>query len=132
MPAIGGSIELVRLQGRGFPVAADADSQRKYGGFQNEVQANGDASARLIKTRETWSITGLTVQIDDARADQEYLQDLANLPEFFSVAVTYASGVVLQGVGQIVDDLEASSQSATASLSLSGPGVLTKQVGGFV
>ena len=48
MPAVGGSIESVTLNGRPFPVAADAEAQRKLGGWENEVQANGDGfTARL-------------------------------------------------------------------------------------
>ena len=60
MAAIGGSIQEVALQGRTFAVAADAESQRKLGGFENEVQPNGDGmTARLIKTRVTWMLDGL-------------------------------------------------------------------------
>jgi hypothetical protein len=33
MTAVGGSIESVSLQGRTFAVAADAESQRKLGGW---------------------------------------------------------------------------------------------------
>ena len=33
MAAVGGSIESVELEGRGFPVASDAEAQRKLGGF---------------------------------------------------------------------------------------------------
>ncbi len=45
MAAVGGSIESVTLDGRTFAVAADAEAQRKLGGFENEVQANGDGTA---------------------------------------------------------------------------------------
>ena len=71
MAAVGGSIESVNLSGREFAVAADAEAQRKLGGFENEVQANGDGTARLIKTRVPLSLDGLTIEIDDDRGDQE-------------------------------------------------------------
>ena len=61
MAAIGGSLESVSLDGREFPVAADAEVQRKLGGFENEVQASGDGSARMVKTRVPWSLDGLVV-----------------------------------------------------------------------
>ena len=77
MPAVGGSIESVNLSGREFAVAADAEAQRKLGGFENEVQANGDGTARLIKTRVPLSLDGLTIEIDDDRGDQEFLQDFS-------------------------------------------------------
>ena len=128
MAAIGGSIESLTLGGRIFAVAADAEAQRKLGGFENEVLANGDnATARLIKTSVPLSLDGVTIEIDDSRADQEFLQELANRKDYFVIAITYASGITYQGSGQIVGENPASSQSATAPVSLMGPGTLTRQ-----
>jgi hypothetical protein len=127
MTAVGGSIESVNLSGREFAVAADAEAQRKLGGWENEVQANGDGTARLIKTRVPLSIAGLTIEIDDDRGDQEFLQDLADQNDFWPLGITYASGNTYQGTGQIVGENPASSQSATAAIDLMGPGKLTKQ-----
>lgn len=127
MTAVGGSVESVSLDGREFPVAADAEIQRKLGGFENEAQANGNGTARLIKTRVPNSFTGLVVEVDDSRGDHEFLQELSNRFDFFPVAVTYASGVTYQGVSQIVSELQVSSQSATAAFDMMGPGELTKQ-----
>lgn len=126
MAAIGGSIESVTLRGREFAVAADAEAQRKHGGFENEVMANGDGTARLIKTRVPLSLTGLTLVIDDTRGDHEFLQNLANLKDFFPIAITYASGESYGGTGQITGELQSSSQAATAQVNLSGPGILTR------
>lgn len=127
MAATGGSIESVTLQGRVFAVASDADVQRKLGGFENEVQANGDGSSRMIKTRVPWSLDGLVVEVDDIRGDHEFLQALSNENENYPVTITYANGVVYQGTGQIVGEFQASSQNATASVNLMGEGVLTPQ-----
>ena len=128
MAAIGGSIQEVALQGRVFAVAADAESQRKLGGFENEVQPNGDGmTARLIKTRVTWMLDGLMFEMDDSRGDHEFLQDLANQNDYFPVSIVYASQEVYQGTGQITGEVQTSSQSAMASVSLMGPGVLTRQ-----
>lgn len=127
MPAVGGSIEAITLDGRNFAVAADAEGQRKLGGFENEVQSNGDGTARVIKTRVPLGIDGLTIEIDDDRGDQEFLQALADRNDFFPIALSYPSGAVYQGSAQIVGENPASSQSATAAISLMGPGVLTKQ-----
>lgn len=125
--AIGGPIESVGLKGRQFAVAADADSQRDIGGMSNEIQMNGDSSARMIKTRKPWIISGLSLQVDDERGDHEFLQALADLTDFFPIEVTYPSGKVYQGRGTITGDLQASSQSATGDVTLSGPGKLTQQ-----
>ena len=127
MSAVGGSIESLTLDGRNFAVAAEAEGNRKLGGFENEVQANGDGTARIIKTRVPLSFDGITVEIDDDRGDQEFLQALTNRNDFWPVAISYASGAVYQGTAQIVGETQASSQNATASLSLMGPGILTKQ-----
>lgn len=127
MTAVGGSIESISLDGRTFSVPADAEATRKLGGWENEVQANGDGTARLIKTRVPLSIDGLTVSIDDTRGDAEFLQDLQNLKDFFTISITYASGVTYQGRAQLVGETGASSQSTTAPISLQGPGILTRQ-----
>ena len=96
MPATGGSIESVTLDGREFPAAADAEAQRKLGGFENEVQPNGNGTARVIKTRVPWSLDGLTIEIDDSRGDHEFIQELADRNTEFPVALTrfrrYLSG----------------------------------------
>ena len=127
MSATGGSIESVSLRGREFPVAADAEAQRKLGGWENEVQSNGDGSARIIKTRVPLSIDGLMLNTDDDRGDQEYLQGLADETDFFAINITYASGNTYQGTAQLVGEISAGSQNATTSVSLAGPGKLTKQ-----
>ncbi len=127
MAATGGSIESVTLDGRNFPTATDAEVQRKLGGFENEVLANGDGSGRLIKTRVPLSLDGLVVEVDDDRGDQEFLQALSNRNDFFPISITYASGLTYQGRAQIVGEMQASSQSASASVNLMGPGELTKQ-----
>lgn len=123
----GGSIEAVTLDGRTFAVAGDADSQRKMGGFENEASPNGDGSARLIKTRVAWSLSDLTVDTDDQAGDSDFLQALADRNDFFPVTITYASGAIAQGTGQVTGELQASSQNATTALSLAGSGKLTFQ-----
>ena len=75
----------------------------------------------------TWGISGLAVSIDDTRGDQEFLQELADLKDFFPIAVTYPSGEVFQGSGQIVGEAPAGSQNTTAPINLGGPGKLTRQ-----
>lgn len=127
MTAIGGSIESVTLAGREFAVAADAEANRKMGGFENEVLANGNGTARLIKTRVPMAIDGLTLVVDDARGDHEYLQALSNRNDFFPVGITYVSGLTYGGTGQITGELQSSSKATTAQVSLMGPGVLSKQ-----
>lgn len=127
MAGVGGSVESVTLDGRIFPVAADAEINRKLGGFENEIQSNGDGSARLIKTRTPLALDGVVVDNDDARGDHEFVKALADRNDFFPIAITYASGTTYQGSAQISGEIQASSQNATLTFSLMGPGVLTPQ-----
>ncbi len=127
MPAIGGSIESVTLDGREFAVTADAEALRKLGGFENEVMMNGNGTARLIKTRVPLGIDGLVIETDDSRGDSEFIKELTDRNDFFPVAITYASGITYQGTAQVTGENASSSQSATQAISLMGPGILTRQ-----
>lgn len=127
MTAIGGTIRKVTIDGRSFGVAADNDVNRKLGGFENEIQPNGNNTSRLIKTAINWTISGLQLSIDDSSGDHEFLQERADSLAFFNVTITMASGKVYQGSGQIVGEFQVSSQSATASMDLGGQGRLTPQ-----
>lgn len=127
MAGIGGPIADLTLKGRYFSVAEDAESNRKIGGFENEVQMNGDRTGRLIKSAVPWGADGLTVACDDDNEDQEFLQNLANENGFFAITVGYVSGAVWQGDGQIVGEIAYSSKNATATVALKGTGIFTKQ-----
>jgi hypothetical protein len=127
MPAVGGSIQSISIRGRIFPVASDAEANKKLGGWENEVQANGDGTARLVKTRVPWSIDGLQIEINDSRADHEFLKEIANSFDFVPITMELASGVVYEGTGQISEEVTSSSQSATATITLMGPGDLVQQ-----
>ena len=125
--AVGGPIESMGLGGREFAVAQDAEVNRKLGGFENEVQSNGDGTARLIKTRVPLQLDGMTLVIDDDRGDQEYLQELQDGKDFFPITITYASGATYGGSGQLTGETQYSSANATATANVQGPGKLRKQ-----
>lgn len=128
MVAIGGSLESISIEGRSFAVAADAEANRKLGGYENEVQSNGDGSARIIKTRVPWMLDGVVVEIDDSRNDQEFLQNLADQNAFATILLVEASGDAYQGTGQLTGEMQKSTQSSTMPLSIMGTQALTKQV----
>lgn len=127
MSAVGGSVQDVTIRGRLFSVAADADVTIRSGGYTNEAQANGDGTARLVKTRTTWALEGVVVAIDHDRGDLEFLQEIANSKDFHAISITLASNVTYQGRGTVTGDLGAGTQNATATVSLTGPGELTQQ-----
>ena len=124
---IGGSIESITVDSQIFAVAADADATMSLGGWTNEVQPNGNGTSRIIKTRIPWTLTGLTVAIDDAARNHEFLQEIADGNVYVPCTIRMASGIVYQGTGTITENVERSTQSATASVSLSGQGTLTQQ-----
>ena len=124
---IGGSIESISVDAQLYAVAADADATMSLGGYTNEVQPNGDKTSRIIKTVIPWTLSGLTVSIDDDSANQESLQAIADGNVWVPCTIRMASGVTYQGTGTITDNIERSTQSATCTLSLSGQGTLTQQ-----
>jgi hypothetical protein len=126
-PAVGGPIQSVSIRGRIFAVASDADAAKKLGGFENEVQPNGNGSARMVKSRVPWSVEGLQLEVSDARGDHEFLQEIADGFEWVAITMDHASGVTYQATGTVSGEVPASSQNATASISLSGPGTLSQQ-----
>lgn len=127
MPAIAGSMESITIDGRSFAVTADADTARKLGGFENEIQPNGDGTSRTVKTRVPWALSGVVVEIDDTLGDQEFLQDLQDSNRNVPITATYVNGSVWQGTGQVIGEVVFNNQSSTASLDLSGSGRMTKQ-----
>jgi len=127
MAAVGGSIESVSIDGRNFAVAADADSNRKIGGTENDVQANGNRTARIIKTAVTWKLDGLTLSVNDFLGDHEFLQSVSDKKDFSVIKLIYASGAVWQGSGTITGELQYSSQNTLASVEFMGTGILTQQ-----
>lgn len=124
MSAIGGPVQAISIDGREFKVTADADIGRKMGGFENEYQSNGDGTARLIKKVVPWALGSVTVEIDDDRNDQEYLEDKKDAQKDLDISITMASGKVYAGTGQITGELSVSSANASASFELTGPGKL--------
>lgn len=123
----GGSIQEITIRGRRFAVAADADSNRKLGGFEKELAANGDGSARPISTRVPWKLDGLMLDVDDDRGDHEFLQGVADSPQFDTVTITYVTGYTWQGSGTITGEINYSSKNGTCSVTLEGGGKVSKQ-----
>lgn len=127
MAVIGGPIESVGINGRTFAVTADTDSNRKIGGYENEVLAFGDGSSYMKKTRVPFSVDGITIGIDDTRGDHEYIEEVKAMTDFVPVTVTYASGAVWQGSAQITGETAYSSANGTMGIALSGTGSFTQQ-----
>lgn len=123
-----GSIVEISIDGRSFKAASDADGSTKYGGIENEFQANGDGeTGRLIQTRVGWSLTGVSIAIDDENDDLEYCEEIKRSGRFVPIKAVYADGTVRSGRGNITGELTVSSMSGTADMSFEGAGVFAKQ-----
>lgn len=127
MAATGGPIKEVYIYGRRFAVAQDADVSRSLGGFTKTLESNGDGTVREIMAREHWMVGGLTLNCDDGRDDQKYLQDIQDTPGMGDIAVVFASDETFAGVGTLVEKLEFSSQKSTVAVTLGGEHKLERQ-----
>ena len=123
----GGSIQEVTINRRRFAVAADADSNRKLGGFENEVSPNGDGSARKIMTRVAGQLDGLVLAVSDDSGDHEFLQDVCDNPAMVPITITYVTGYTWQGVGTITGELSYSSKNGTCGVTLQLQDRMSKQ-----
>lgn len=127
MSAVGGPIESISIAGRIFPVVGDADATIDLGGSTVEYQPNGNGTSRRILTAKPWKVSGISVEIDHNRADQQFLQANSNGIDDKAITVTLASGHTYQGTGGISGDLAFSSMNTKCDLELSGPGALELQ-----
>ena len=125
--ATGGSVESISLDGRVFAATADTDPGRKIGGFENEIQPNGDGTARMVKTRVAWSLTDVSISVDDTIDDDTFIQELIDGDAFIPITISMASGTVYQGTGQVTGENPTSAQSTSKTVNLGGPGQLTRQ-----
>jgi hypothetical protein len=124
---IGGSIEQASIRGRLFAATADADVTRKLGGFENEVQSNGNGTIRIIKIRVPWVLSDVVLEVNDIRGDQEFLQEVADDLDPVDITITLASGLVYQAEGTITGEVNYSTNAGTATVTLSGGGKMTRQ-----
>jgi hypothetical protein len=119
MPA-GGSVQGVTIKGRYFPVDAEADVNKTLSGFTNEIKPNGDGSQRMIKSVKTGKLESIKVQIDNARQDLEFLQEVADSLDFVDVDLTEIDGTIYSGSMQLTGDIKASTKESTAEITLEG------------
>lgn len=124
---VGGSVIGVSINGRHFSAASDADAGRMLGGSTNEVESNGDGTARILKTTMPWSMEGLNVSIDDDNGDAEFLQDVSDGNVFVPMLFTFAAGNDYSGEGQLTGDFPTQNAAQTAAISVKGTGKLSKQ-----
>ncbi len=123
---IGGTIEMISLDGSSFSVPEDVDCQIKMGGFENEVLANGDGTGRVKRMRVMWSVKSGKLAVSFADGDPALIQELADRGTQFPIVIKLADDSKLNGVGTIIGEVVMSSAESTATLELSGSGTLSQ------
>lgn len=127
MTVIAGPVEEITIDGRRFTVTADNDTERDLGGCTVELLPNADRTVRKKKTPKPWKLSGLSVEVSDARSDQEFLNEKAEAPELYPITVTFSSGITYSGNGTVSGDVSFKSGSSTADIELSGEDKLEQQ-----
>lgn len=120
MAKASGPAESIIIKGRTFVCDAEADVKITLSGYSNEQKANGDGSSRTLKKREAGQVEGLTVVIDPARGDLEFLKEAQDSFDQLSFTLTLCSGDVFSGEGQITDRPEYDVKEGTAEIAIHG------------
>jgi hypothetical protein len=127
MTAIGGSPKEASLRGRILIPTADCDPLIKLGGTSNERLPNGNGTARIIRTAAPGGVESLVVEIDQAKDDASFLQEISDSGEFVDFSITLADDTVYGGKVCIAEMPGFNPKAASAELKLDAESKLAKQ-----
>lgn len=120
MAKVGSAFESITLNGRRFTCDAESEPEVDLSGFSNETAPNSDGTFRIKKTRKTQSIEGVTIQIDPALGDLDFINDLQNKLEPFSFTATRVDGGVYSGEVILTDDTKYKEKDGTMEINIQG------------
>lgn len=116
-----GPLETATIDGRTFPVDGEVDAAKALDGYTNEVKPNGQVgSFRIVKSRKPGRMNSIPLVMDDARGDEEFIQERMDSNDFFACLFTQSDGTVFSGNMQIVEDPETSTKEGTKEVSFMG------------
>jgi len=118
--ANGGPIESITIKGRRFAVDNESDMELNLGGFTNETKPNGDGSFRTVKARRLAMAKGGALSVDNDRADNEFLQEVADEIEPVDCDITLVDGTVYSGAMAIVGEFTYKTMDSVCEIELSG------------
>ncbi len=118
--ASGGPWESVVLNNRRFPIDGEANVMVSQSGYTNEIKVNGDKTVRQVKTAKAGKVKGLVLEIDNARGDNEFLQEIMDSSDFVAFYGTGVDGTVWEGTVQISGDPEKSEKEGTMEIEVHG------------
>lgn len=120
MSKAGGAAESAVINGRRFTCDGADEPKYKLPGFENEVVANSDGTFRQKKTRVVGTITDMNIVVDQARGDQEFIEESAASNDFFAISITQVDGTLISGNMQITDEKVVDGKANTMAISLAG------------
>lgn len=114
--ARGGAARQAIISGREFDPANESSPTIILSGVTKENMATGNGSMHTNSNRKLGGVDDLSLSLDGSRNDLEYLQELANGDEDFSLSVTLANGNTYSGTGQFEGEINFASNDGTISL----------------
>lgn len=120
MSKAGGAAESAVINGRRFTCDGADEPKYKLPGFENEVVPNSDGTFRQKKTRVVGTITDMNIVVDQARGDQEFIEESAASNEFLAISITQVDGTLISGNMQITDEKVVDGKANTMAISLAG------------
>lgn len=117
---IAGPFESHTIAGRRFVCDADDDAVLNMNGKENEVKPNGDSSNRVLQKRVPGVLEGTNIAFDQARGDEEFLNDIKDRGATVDYSGTTNDGVIYAGSVVITGPLKFSHKNGTVPVTLTG------------
>jgi hypothetical protein len=101
----GGDVRQYLISGREFDPVGGSSPTIMLSGFTNENLPTGNGKLHTVSRRKLGGFDGAVISLDSTRKDQEFIQNLINDGENFTVSLTLASGITYSGSGKIEGEL---------------------------
>ncbi|MBP5696925.1 MAG: hypothetical protein J6X11_09830 [Treponema sp.] len=116
----GSAFESITLNSRNFSCDAECEPEVDLSVFSNETASNSDGTFRVKKTRKVQSIESLTISVDPALGDLDFIMDLQTKLEPFPFTATSVDGRVYSGEVVITDDTKYKEKDSTMDITIQG------------
>ena len=121
--SLGLSVMHTSVGTREFSVQSDQDINLQIGGYINEIQINGNGTGHDKMKRVPWMLEGLSVEVNQDKKDQEFLQDLSNSPVPGTWTWEHINGSIYTMLGKPQGDMKFNSNSGYFPLVIAGTGI---------
>lgn len=118
--ATGSAFESITLNGRNFTCDSESEPEVDLAKYTNEVAPNTDGTYRTIKKRKVQSIEGITLSINPALGDREFVNGLNDGLTPFPFMATRIDGSVYSGEVTLTSDGKFKETDSTMEVTLQG------------